>query len=225
VGWILAINVNGTTMPLNFYAYNIERVHSNPMSIIQNAKNVRIYYQKSEAGSNGTGLDTNTPIQILNSSNVRIYCVTGNMVDTNGRPMVDVVNSTDVLVSQAKSFTTTGTFPIIRETIGSTVFEITTTYMAALYIRNHAVTGVAIFNKFEPEVYPYPFNDDFTIEVPSGYISIDIFNTIGQRIFSQNAAEAKKININFLADKPTGIYFLRVNGKEAKKTFTLIKEK
>jgi hypothetical protein len=214
-----------TTMPMNFYAYNIERAQSNPMSIIQNAKNVRIYYQKSEAGTNGTGLDANTPIQILNSSNVRIYCVTGNIVDTNGRPMVDVVNSTDVLVSQAKSFTTTGTFPNIRETIGTTVFEIPTTYMAALFIRNKVVTDVTTFKKIEPQVYPNPFINNFTIEVPAGFNNIDIFNNIGQIIFSQNATEAKKININFLADKPTGIYFLRMNGREAKKTFRLIKEK
>jgi len=221
-GIAVGINVNGTSMPMNFYAYNIERSQSNPMSIIQNAKNVRIYYLKSEAGTSGTGLDTNTPIQILNSSNVRIYCVTGNIVDTNGRPMIDVVNSTDVLISQAKSFTTTGAFPNIRETIGTTVFEIPTTYMAALYSRN-LVTDITTFNETLPVVYPNPFVTDFSVDVPYGFTNIDIYNSLGQKLFSQNTGEAKQYSVNFLSNKPSGLYFMSMVGKNEKQTYKLIK--
>jgi hypothetical protein len=221
-GIAVAFNVNGTTMPMNFYAYNIERSQANPMSIIQNAKNIKIFYQKSEAGTNGTGLDTNTPIQILNSSNVRIYCVTGNIVDTGDRPMVDVVNSTDILISQVKSFTTTGAFPNIRETIGTTVFEIPTTYMAALYVRNLA-TDITTINETLPLVYPNPFVNYFSVNVTDGYNNIDIYNSLGQILFSQNVLEAKQYSFNVLADKSPGIYLMNMNGKEAKKTYKIIK--
>ena len=222
-GIAVAINDNGTTMPISFYAYNIERAQSNPMSIIQNAKNVRIYYQKSEAGTNGTGLDTNTPIQILNSSNVRIYCVSGNVINTGARPMVDVVNSTDVLVSQAKSFNDVGTFPNIRETLGSMVFEIPTTYMSALYVRN-PITDITSFSEFQPQVYPNPFTSNFSIDVSGGFDNIEIYNSLGQKIFKQNTFETKQYDINFLAEKSSGIYFISIIGKATKKTFKIIKQ-
>ncbi|GEM_PF-2172933 len=222
-GLAVAINDNGTTMPISFYAYNIERAQSNPMSIIQNAKNVRVYYQKSEAGTDGTGLDTNTPIQILNSSNVRIYCVSGNVSNTGGRPMIDVVNSTDLLVSQAKSFNTAGTFFNIRETIGTMVFEIPTTYMSALYVRN-PVTDITSFSEFQPQVYPNPFTRNFSIDVSDGFDNIEIYNSLGQKIFNQNTFDTKQFNINFLADKSSGIYFISIIGKATKKTFKIIKQ-
>ncbi|MEI8273001.1 MAG: glycosyl hydrolase family 28-related protein [Paludibacter sp.] len=222
-GIAVAINDNGTTMPISFYAYNIERAQSNPMSIIQNAKNVRIYYQKSEAGTNGTGLDTNTPIQILNSSNVRIYCVSGNVINTGARPMVDVVNSTDVLVSQAKSFNDVGTFPNIRETLGSMVFEIPTTYMSALYVRN-PITDITSFSEFQPQVYPNPFTSNFSIDVSGGFDNIEIYNSLGQKIFKENTFETKQYDINFLAEKSSGIYFISIIGKATKKTFKIIKQ-
>lgn len=131
--------VRGTRRPIAFYALNVERVRNNPQSEIRDASNVRIYFLKVEASPTGYGVGVaegtgNTPLAIFNSQDVRIYCVNGNVVTAEKRPMVDVVDSDRILITHAKSFKT-GDFPQVREVRGKTVFEVPSDRASALLVR------------------------------------------------------------------------------------------
>ncbi len=131
--------VEGTRQPVAFYSLNVERIRTNPQSEIRNARNVRIYYLKVEAAPHGYGTGVavgtgNTPLAVVDSEDVRIYCVNGNVVTAEKRPMLDVVNSTAVLVFHAKSFKT-GEFAQIREIQGERTVEIPSDRAAALLVR------------------------------------------------------------------------------------------
>jgi hypothetical protein len=213
--------ISGNTQPVWLYAYNVERVQQNPMSIIQNAKNVKIFYLKVEAGTASN--DSNTPMRISNSQNVRIYCVSGNVVTLENRPMVDVVDSKDVLVSQVKSFKT-GTFPNIRETIDGKSTEIPSSQLAALYIRDIPTSSLEL-QKYSTVAYPNPFNHSFTIEVPENVVSYEIQNIWGNVLNRQKIGNIRMLKIDLLANQPDGIYFLTLIGvNKITEVIKLIKE-
>jgi hypothetical protein len=130
----------GTQMPLYLYTLNIERRTTNPQAFVRNVKSLRIYYLKCEASPVGyhvdKGPDTgNTPLAILESNDVKVYCASGNVLTSQQRPFIDVVNSRNVMVSQIKSFKTDN-FPQIRETFGAQIMEISSKKTAALFIRD-----------------------------------------------------------------------------------------
>jgi hypothetical protein len=133
--------VEGTKQRVAFYALNVERIRTNPQSEIRNAENVRIYFLKVEATPTGYGVGVaektgNTPLAIVNSRDVRVYCVNGNVTTSEKRPMVDIVNSDRILVSHAKSFRT-GDFPQVRESRGDAVIiEIPSDRASALLVRD-----------------------------------------------------------------------------------------
>jgi hypothetical protein len=134
--------IEGNTQPIFLYTLNIERRPTNPQGSIKNAKHVRIYYFKCEASEIGYGANLaagegtgNTPLAIIDSEDIRVYCVNGNVVTSYQRPMVDVVNCRNILISQAASFNT-GNFPQIRETFGNEVAEVPSTKVAALFLRD-----------------------------------------------------------------------------------------
>jgi hypothetical protein len=127
--------LEGLSSPLSLYAFNVERVTMNPQSVIRNCKHLRIYYFKVEAGTLGRGGDGNTPAAILDSKDVRIYCMYGNVRNLGDRPMLDVVNSEGILVSQLKAFQP-GSFPHVSETCGSDEYEIPSSKTCALFVRD-----------------------------------------------------------------------------------------
>jgi hypothetical protein len=132
--------VEGTKEPIAFYALNVERIRTNPQSEIRNARNVRIYFLKVEATPTGYGVGVaegtgNTPLAIVNSRDVRVYCVNGNVVTAEKRPMVDVINSEQILISHAKSFKT-GDFSQVREVRGKAVIEVPSDRASALLVRD-----------------------------------------------------------------------------------------
>ncbi|MCB1123144.1 MAG: hypothetical protein KJT03_16440, partial [Verrucomicrobiae bacterium] len=59
--------------PTAFYALNVERVVSNPQSLIENSSHIRIYFFKVEAGSisRENAGDGNTPCMINDSNDIR----------------------------------------------------------------------------------------------------------------------------------------------------------
>ena len=117
----------------------MERVTRNPQSVIRNSRKVRIYYFKVEAGTRNMGDtgggDENIPGCIENSEDVRIYCMYGNVKGlSRGHPMLEVVNSRDVMVAQLKAFFP-GVFPHITETIGNEEHSLPSSKICALYLR------------------------------------------------------------------------------------------
>jgi hypothetical protein len=126
--------------PLSFYSLNVERVTQNPQSVIRNSKKIRIYYLKVEAGTRNRGEtgggDENIPAAIKASEDVRVYCMYGNVKGlSRDRPMLEVINSRDVIVSQLKAFSP-DLFPHLRETFGGAQYLIPSSKICALYVRN-----------------------------------------------------------------------------------------
>jgi hypothetical protein len=129
--------LKGIRQPTRLYSLNVERVATNPQSTIRDCENIRIYYFKVEAGTiqRANAGDANTPCQIVNSRDIRVYCMYGNVKKLVNRPMLDVVDSTDVLISQLKAFRP-GPFPHVTEVFGGEQNTVPSSKTCALYLRD-----------------------------------------------------------------------------------------
>jgi len=129
--------LKGIRQPTSFYALNVERVTSNPQSQIQDCSHIRVYFFKVEAGTlnRPNAGDANTPCRISDSQDVRVYCMYGVVRNLVNRPMLDVVNSDGVLVSQLKTFNP-GDFPHVTERSGGGTSGIPSAKTCALFVRD-----------------------------------------------------------------------------------------
>jgi hypothetical protein len=129
--------VKGIHQPLSFYALNVERKGTNPQSEFADCQHLRIYYFKVEAGTvnSPNARDANTPSRISQSSDVRVYCMYGNVKKLEGRPMLEIVDSTDIVVSQLKAFQP-GSFPHVIETVGQQKTSIPSSKTCTLLVRD-----------------------------------------------------------------------------------------
>ncbi len=129
--------LSGIRQPTALYALNVERVTVNPQSEINHCSRIRVYYFKVEAGTiqRPNAGDGNTPCRISDSMDVRIYCMYGNVRQLGDRPMLDVVNSDRILVSQLKAFRPSS-FPHVTETTGSERNVIPSSETCALFVRD-----------------------------------------------------------------------------------------
>ena len=129
--------LDGVRQPTAFYSLNIERVTTNPQSEIRNCENVRVYYFKVEAGTiqRPNAGDANTPCRISNSRDIRVYCMYGNVRGlTHARPMLDVADCRDILVSQLKAFFPAD-FSHVRESFHGVQSEVPASDTCALFVR------------------------------------------------------------------------------------------
>lgn len=128
--------LQGSKQPLAFYALNVERKGTNPQSEITNCSQVRIYYFKVEAGTinRPDASDGNTPCRISDSTDIRVYCMYGVVRRLGERPMLEVVNSHDVAVSQLKTLSP-GSYPHLIETFGHDKHAIPSSKIVALFSR------------------------------------------------------------------------------------------
>lgn len=128
--------LSGLRQPAAFYALNVERITVNPQSEIRNCERVRVYYYKVEAGTiqRPNAGDGNTPCRIADSRDVRIYCLYGNVRQLGDKPMLEVANSNDLMVSQLKAFQPGG-FPHITETSGPAKATVPSATACALFLR------------------------------------------------------------------------------------------
>ena len=135
--WPGPLVVKGIHEPLSFYALNVERKGTNPQSEFTDCSHVRIFYFKVEAGTvNAPNAgDANTPGRISKSSDARVYCMYGNVKKLEDRPMLEVVDSTDIVVSQLKSFQP-GSFPHVTETFRQGKISIPSSKTCALFVRD-----------------------------------------------------------------------------------------
>jgi len=217
--------IGGNIAPLSIYSYNVERGNTNPMSEIKNAKNINIYYFKVEAGtvSSGTGKDFNTPVKIIDSENIRLYSVTGVTKTIEDRPIVDVVNSQNVMVALVKSLdTSTSSAPAINETVGSekTLFE--RNKALCMFIRNQP-TAFSILNDNNVKIYPNPISNQFSIDTNGKYEKIEIFSNLGVKLFEKEIKDNTKQTYDNLDFLPAGIHFLNLIGKNEKQVIKIMK--
>jgi hypothetical protein len=129
--------LSGVTQPTAFYALNVERVFANPQSEFKDCAHLRIYYFKVEAGtvrSDNAG-DGNTPGRITRSRDVHVYCMVGNVRHLGELPMLEVVDSEAVVVSQVKAFQPS-TFAHLIETRGPTKHTIPSSQPVAIFVRD-----------------------------------------------------------------------------------------
>lgn len=128
--------LEGIRQPTALYALNVERVTANPQSEIRNCSHLRLYYFKVESGTiqRPKAGDGNTPCRIANSHDIRVYCMYGNVRQLGQKPMLEVVDSTDVLVSQLKAFFP-GPFPHLTETFGGAARAVPSSKTCALFAR------------------------------------------------------------------------------------------
>lgn len=129
--------LKGISQPTSFYALNVERVTTNPQSQIDDCSHIRVYFFKVEAGTlnRPNAGDGNTPCRISDSHDVRVYCMYGVVRNLGNRPMLEVVNSDQVAVSQLKTFSP-GSFPHLTETNGHKKYEIPSSSISALFVRD-----------------------------------------------------------------------------------------
>jgi hypothetical protein len=129
--------LSGIKQPTSFYALNVERVTTDPQSEIRDSSHIRVYYFKVEAGTvNAPNAgDANTPCRISGSQDVRVYCMYGNVRKLVKRPMLELVDSDDVVVSQLKAFNP-GDFPHVTETWGEARSEVSSSKICALFLRD-----------------------------------------------------------------------------------------
>lgn len=131
--------LRGLREPLSFYALNVERKGQNPQCDIAGCTGLRIYYFKVEAGTinNPNGGDGNTPCRIANSKDIRVYCNYGVVRRLGERPMLEVVDSSDVAVSLLKTLQP-GDYPHIVETFDGVRAVLPSSKPCALFLRGPA---------------------------------------------------------------------------------------
>lgn len=129
--------LKGITQPTSFYALNVERVTTHPQSQIRDCSHIRVYFFKVEAGTlnRPNAGDGNTPCRISNSRDVQVYCMYGVVRKLGDQPMLDIVNSEDVVVSQLKTFSPGG-FPHLVETNGQEKCKVPSSKTCALFVRD-----------------------------------------------------------------------------------------
>jgi hypothetical protein len=64
-------------------------------------------------------------------------------------------------------------------------------------------------------LYPNPNNGQFTIQssVVSDQLSVEIYNMLGQKVYSQSTMHQPQFSIN-IADQPNGVYLIRILDKD-----------
>jgi hypothetical protein len=132
--------MQGLRNPISLYAFNVERVGTNPQSLFKDCRHVRIFYFKVEAGTLNRGGDANTPSAIESCRDVRIHGMVGNVRKLQDRPMLSIVDSEDVVVSQLRAFRS-GSFPHLVETFGSEHNIIPSTTACSLFVRHHGAAS------------------------------------------------------------------------------------
>lgn len=131
----------GTERPLSFYALNVERVSRNPQSMFDGCKHIRVYFFKVEAGTvnRAEHPDANTPSRIVGCSDVRVYCMYGVVRHLKDRPMIEVIDSDDVQISQLQTFSP-GDLAHLIETRRNAAFVVPSSKTCALFVRDSRPT-------------------------------------------------------------------------------------
>jgi len=131
------LQLSGIDSPTSFYALNVERVGHNPQSEFRHCKHVKVFYFKVEAGTvnNPDAKDGNTPCGIVDSSDMRIYCMYGVVRKLGDRPMLAIDNSSNVMVAQLRSLQQLES-PHVAETRAGQLTQIPGRQTCALFERD-----------------------------------------------------------------------------------------
>jgi len=136
------ILIEGTHEPLALYGVNVERSKTSPQMEIRGARNVTIYYLKTEAGTFGaTGPDKgksnrSTTLRIRNSRDVYVFACTGNVTLEKSMSIIEVEDSRNVTLTDVRPFIGKPGWFTLRETNNGKSQTIEAKTAVALFRRN-----------------------------------------------------------------------------------------
>ena len=109
--------MRGLRNPISLYAFNIERVGTNPQSLFMDCQHLRIFYSKSKRAPSIAGAMPTRPPR-LNPAKMFASTACMGTFGLQDRPMLRIVESDDIVVSQLSAFRSSN-FPHLIETYGS----------------------------------------------------------------------------------------------------------
>jgi hypothetical protein len=115
--------IDGTSNYLAMYQSNPERA-SDPQYEIRNSENIKMFYVKTEAGTDG--YQAMTTLRIINSRDIDVYSSTGNVqLDESDRMgMLEVINSNDIKIVHVNPFQQGTKWYILKETQNDSIFTL-----------------------------------------------------------------------------------------------------
>jgi len=79
-------------------------------------------------------------------------------------------------------------------------------------------------SNFDIIIYPNPFTDAVTITSQQEITAIEVYNMLGELVFSTSNIKHQTSNIIDLSSQPSGIYFVRVTTKEGTVSRKIVRE-
>jgi hypothetical protein len=87
---------------------------------------------------------------------------------------------------------------------------------------NCGVTSYTDIDKQDFTVYPNPFTDHLTIEIPFQSDELEVRDLSGKLVFQQETFSAQQLTLN-LSSLPEGAYILTLNTSEGKMSKAILK--
>jgi hypothetical protein len=127
--------IDGTSSYLAMYETNPERA-AHPQYEIRNSENIKMFYVKTESGTDGHPVMTT--LRIEDSSNIDVYNSTGNVQlnGSDGMGMLEVINSNDIKIVHVNPFHQGTNWYIIKETYNDSINTLGPEYKLAIFKRD-----------------------------------------------------------------------------------------
>jgi hypothetical protein len=133
--------------------------------------------------------------------------------------------------SSSQTIALNGTFQRIKGNLdaatnnGQTITEITLPAHDGIFlVRPSGTTGTSEMIDSQPKVFPNPFTNNFSLEIPDGINSIEIYSSSGAPVFKQEVKNKKILRIEKFETHPSGIYFAKFSGTIEPKVVKIIKK-
>lgn len=107
-------------------------------------------------------------------------------------------------------------------TVGTFPWVFRTDACGDLMWNNCGVTSYTEINKQDFTVYPNPFTDHLTIEIPFQSDELEVRDLSGKLVMNQNTFSAQQLTLN-LSSLPAGAYILTINTSEGKMSKAILK--
>lgn len=206
------ILIENTSRKLKFYGVNVERILSGVQFEIRNSSDVEIYYLKAEAGSS---LGNSTPLLVNHSTNIRLFCMGGNIEIDAQKAMFESVESTNIMATHIKSHKGTSAAPwySLKETFNAGTFTINSATNAGIFTRQYDPALSYTPSKSGSEtlrIFPNPTNDKLFIDTgeKTGYSAV-FYSISGKLIHKTNLQSSiNTLDLNFLT---SGLYLVNLH--------------
>jgi hypothetical protein len=160
--------IDGTSQGLTLYGFNPERA-ANPQVEIKNARNIKMYYIKSETHSTTEIYPQNayaTTIKMINSSDVSIFGATGLIDLIDQMPMFQIENCSNIQINHVRTIKNASSWLLLKEQKGASVYTIPSNAYLAMYKSGAGLVGATELKDDQLKIYPNPCKDFLIIELP-----------------------------------------------------------